>query len=81
MPAQLWEWAVDRRVGRAPAGVWGSRHRAVEALFRSPAKGACAVSGHGVPVELVDGDSGCLCTWLAALEMSVGCERGVLTWK
>jgi len=52
MSAQLWEWDVDGEGGSAPAGVCGTRDRAVEALSRSLAQTGDSASGRVVPVAL-----------------------------
>lgn len=79
MPAQLWEWTVDRGIGSTPTGVCGARHRAMAALSRSLVKACGPASGRVLPMALVDGAFG----FAYQREPSVftaDCEKGVITW-
>jgi hypothetical protein len=80
MSAQLWEWDVDGEGGSAPAGVCGTRDRAVEALSRSLAQTGDSASGRVVPVALVNGAFECFYERFAALEVRADYEKGVIKW-
>jgi hypothetical protein len=77
---RLWEWTVDCGTESPSTGVSGARHRAMEALSRSPLKNRDRASGHVVPVTLVDNAFGCFYRRLSDLEIKADCERGIIRW-
>jgi hypothetical protein len=76
--ARVWEWVVDQGADRAPSGVSGTRHRAMEALSQTLIATGAA-SGRVVPVALIDGAFGVFYRRLAPA-LRADYEEGVITW-
>ena len=76
---RIWEWAVDRGADSAPAGISGTRHRAMTALSRTLIAAAVPASGHVVPIVLVDG--ACEVSYLRlGPPLTADHDSGVIRW-
>ena len=78
--ARLWEWVVDRGAENAPAGVSGTRARAMETLSRTLVEAGGRASGRVVPIALVDGANGFAYLRLDPA-LTADYEEGVIKWR
>lgn len=76
---RIWEWVVDRGAGNTPAGVSGTRTRAMNALSRTLIAGGVPASGRVVPIALVDGANGFSYLRLGP-PLTADYEKGVIKW-
>ncbi len=79
-PGRLWEWVVDQGAENAPAGVSGTRDRAMEALSRTLIAAGAPASGRVVRIALVNGASGIAYLRMAPV-LTADYEEGVIRWR
>ena len=77
---RVWEWVVDRAPGDAPAGISGTRQRAMKALSQTLIATGRPASGRVVPVILVDGALGVSYLRLGPA-LTAHHESGVIRWQ